>query len=77
MLGGNQVSSERPSEDELPVQTLDAVSLLVTLAHHGAEFVVIGGFSRAAHGLVRATKDLLVVPNPAPQSSASLARWPI
>jgi len=38
--------------------------LLGALAEHGVEFVVIGGISLAAHGYVRATKDLDIVPNP-------------
>jgi hypothetical protein len=49
------VSRQRP---------LDALALLRVLSGHGVEFVVIGGFSLAAHGVVRGTKDLDVVPNP-------------
>jgi hypothetical protein len=44
---------------------LDAVALLRALAEHDVEFVVIGGFSLAAHGVVRGTKDLDIVPAPA------------
>ncbi len=43
---------------------LKAPDLLRTLTRHGVEFVVIGGFSLAAHAAARATKDLDVVPEP-------------
>jgi uncharacterized nucleotidyltransferase DUF6036 len=45
-------------------QPLDALALLRALREHDVEFVVIGGFSLAAHGVVRGTKDLDVVPEP-------------
>jgi uncharacterized nucleotidyltransferase DUF6036 len=50
---------------------LDAPSLLRALGRHAVDFVVIGGFSLAAHGVVRGTKDLDIVPEP---SEANLAR---
>lgn len=43
---------------------LDAYGLLRVLAKHQVEFVVIGGFSLAAHGVIRGTKDLDIVPAP-------------
>jgi hypothetical protein len=43
---------------------LDALSLLRVLVQHGVDFVVIGGFALAAHGVVRATKDLDITPAP-------------
>lgn len=43
---------------------LDIEALLRTLRDHEVEFVVIGGLAVAAHGYVRATKDLDVVPRP-------------
>jgi hypothetical protein len=46
------------------VRPLDAPALLRALQQHDVEFVVIGGFSLAAHGLVRGTKDVDIVPNP-------------
>jgi hypothetical protein len=67
------VSTEGPSEDRLPVETLDAEGLLGVLVDHEVAFVVIGGLSLAAHGLVRATKDLDVVPDPDPENLARLA----
>lgn len=44
--------------------TLDIDALLRVLTEHGVEFVVIGGLAVAAHGYVRATKDLDIVPRP-------------
>jgi len=67
------VAGDRPSEDSLPIDVLDAEALLATLVDHRVDFVVIGGLSLAAHGLVRATKDLNVVPDPDPANLARLA----
>jgi hypothetical protein len=47
--------------------------LLSTLQRYGVEFVVIGGFSLAAHGVVRGTKDVDVVPSPARANLERLA----
>jgi len=44
-----------------PLRPLD---LLRVLHEHGVEHVLIGGFSLAAHGVVRGTKDLDVFPAP-------------
>lgn len=41
-----------------------ALELLAALTAHKVEFVVIGGFSLAAHGFVRGTKDVDIVPEP-------------
>ncbi|HTA16107.1 MAG TPA: DUF6036 family nucleotidyltransferase [Solirubrobacteraceae bacterium] len=41
---------------------LDPERLLSTLQEHSVEFVVVGGFSLAAHGVVRGTKDLDIAP---------------
>lgn len=54
-------------------EELDAAGLLGALSDHGVEFVVIGGFAVIAHGYVRATKDLDVVPDPDPDNLARLA----
>ncbi len=45
--------------------------LLSSLLDHGVDFVVIGGFALAAHGYVRGTKDVDIVPEP---SHANLER---
>jgi hypothetical protein len=41
----------------------DARELVAALADAGIEYVVIGGFAVGAHGYVRATKDLDIVPS--------------
>jgi hypothetical protein len=43
---------------------LDGETLLRTLVEHDVQFVVVGGLAVAAHGYVRATKDVDVVPDP-------------
>jgi hypothetical protein len=48
--------------------------LLLTLANARVDLVVIGGVAVGAHGFVRATKDLDIVPDPAPANLARLAR---
>jgi hypothetical protein len=62
-------AEERPASRRMP--PLKAPDLLRTLHRHGVEFVVIGGFSLAAHSVARATKDLDIVPEP---SLANLRR---
>src|SRR4029077_11496788 len=47
--------------------------LLVALTGAGVEFVVIGGVAVGVHGFVRATQDLDIVPDPAPENLARLA----
>lgn len=39
----------------------DALAILRALARHGVEFVVVGGYAVAAHGVIRATEDLDIV----------------
>ena len=55
------------------MRPLDALTLLRALRDHGVDFVVIGGFSLAAHGYVRGTKDVDVVPDPEPGNLRRLA----
>jgi hypothetical protein len=47
--------------------------LLVALTDANVEFVVIGGVAVGVHGFVRATRDLDIVPNPAPENLTRLA----
>lgn len=61
------------TEDALPVVPLQPEALLGTLVAHGVDFVVIGGFSLAAHGVVRGTKDVDIVPDPHPTNRTRLA----
>ncbi len=46
----------------------DLRSLLETLHQHDVSFVVIGGVAVGAHGFVRGTEDLDVVPDPDPDN---------
>jgi hypothetical protein len=48
-------------------------SLLTTLSRSGLRFVVLGGIAVGVHGYVRATKDLDVCPDPAPDNVQTLA----
>lgn len=52
----------------------DLRSLLAALAEQEVDFVVIGGVAVAAHGYVRATADLDVVPDPSSANADRLAR---
>lgn len=54
------------------VDQLDAETLLRTLVEHEVEFIVVGGLAVAAHGYVRATKDVDIVPMPEPANRARL-----
>jgi hypothetical protein len=50
---------------------LQAFEIFRTLAAHGVDYVVIGGYSLAAHGVIRGTKDVDIYPEP---SRANLER---
>jgi hypothetical protein len=52
---------------------LDPVPLLKHLHEHGVEYIVIGGLAVSAHGHVRPSKDLDIVPNPARENLERLA----
>jgi len=56
------------------VSDLDLRGLLATLTEQNVDFVVIGGVAVAAHGYVRATADLDVVPDPSSANADRLAR---
>ncbi|HWK30223.1 MAG TPA: hypothetical protein VNS09_26885 [Solirubrobacter sp.] len=47
--------------------------MLRVLAEHGVQFVIIGGFALSAHGVVRGTKDIDVMPDPRPGNLGRLA----
>lgn len=47
--------------------------LLTALVEHEVAFVVVGGYAVAAHGYVRATKDIDICPDPAPENLQRLA----
>lgn len=46
------------------LEALDPLPLLRALHERGVEYVVVGGFALNAHGVIRVTKDLDIVPNP-------------
>jgi len=52
----------------------DFRDLLVELHDSGAEFVVVGGYAVAFHGHPRATKDLDILVNAAPDNAARVYR---
>ncbi len=54
-------------------EALDPLPLLSALHERGIEHIVVGGFAVNAHGFIRVTKDLDVVPNPAQQNLEKLA----
>jgi len=56
------------------VSVLDLRALLATLNEHGVRYVVIGGVAVGAHGYVRATEDLDIVPEPTAETADRLAR---
>lgn len=55
------------------VSPLDVEALLSALEKAEVRFVVIGGFAVGAHGYLRATKDLDIVPDPDPENLTRLA----
>lgn len=47
--------------------------LVTALVEGGVEFIVVGGYAVAAHGYVRATRDIDICPSPAQGNLAKLA----
>lgn len=54
-------------------QPLRPEPLLTTLVEHEVAFIVVGGYAVAAHGFVRATKDIDICPDPDPENLRLLA----
>jgi hypothetical protein len=54
-----------------PVSQLEADAILRLLLEAKIDFVVIGGLAVGAHGFVRATKDVDIVPSPDPTNLAA------
>lgn len=50
------------------MSALDLRALLEALHEHGVRFVVIGGVAVGAHGYLRGTEDLDLVPDPGPEN---------
>ena len=69
---GGRGSWDEP-EGGLAVPALQVEPMLASLHGHGADFVIIGGFCLFAHGVVRATKDVDIVPAPDPANLGRLA----
>jgi Nucleotidyltransferase of unknown function (DUF6036) len=55
------------------VKPLRPEPLIGVLVDHDVDFVIVGGYAVAAHGFVRATKDIDVCPNPARANLRRLA----
>lgn len=53
---------------------LDAAEILRALDRHGVDYVVVGGLAVQAHGHVRTTQDVDLVPDPAVENLERLAR---
>lgn len=58
-------------ERRSPARELEADAILRVLVEAKIDFVVIGGLAVAAHGFVRATKDVDIVPDPDPANLAA------
>ena len=56
-----------------PERPLRAGEILKGLTGGGVEFVVVGGIAVQAHGYIRATRDVDVVPRPSPVNSRRLS----
>jgi predicted nucleotidyltransferase len=52
---------------------LDPLPLLRSLHERGIEHIIVGGFAVNAHGYIRVTKDLDIVPRPAEENLGKLA----
>ncbi|MFI5009548.1 MAG: hypothetical protein ACHQDY_04660 [Solirubrobacterales bacterium] len=57
----------------MPDAALDPLQLLTALHDRGIEYIVVGGFAVNAHGFIRVTKDLDIVPNPSAENLDRLA----
>lgn len=58
----------------MTTRPLQLEPLLETLIEHEVAFVVVGGYAVAAHGYVRATKDVDICPDPNPDNLRRLAQ---
>lgn len=61
-------ADERDQRRSGALSDFDLRSLLESLHGHGVDFVVIGGVAVGAHGFIRATEDLDLVPDPDPEN---------
>jgi hypothetical protein len=64
----------RSADERAPLRRpLRPEPLLSALADHGVDFIVVGGYAVAAHGHVRATKDIDICPDPTEENLQQLA----
>ena len=56
-----------------PPEYFEPDRLMRALVEAGVRFVLVGGFAVGVHGVVRATRDLDIVPDPEPANLARLA----
>jgi hypothetical protein len=56
-----------------PDEPLDAERILVVLAAHSVDYVIVGGLAVQTHGHVRTTVDIDIFPQPEPSNLARLA----
>lgn len=54
-------------------EALDPFPLLRFLRDRGVEHIIVGGFAVNAHGFIRTTKDIDIVPDPHPENLTLLA----
>jgi hypothetical protein len=57
----------------MPDAALDPLPLLAVLHKRGVQHIIVGGFAVNAHGFIRVTKDLDIVPNPTTENLSRLA----
>jgi hypothetical protein len=55
------------------IQPLRPEPLITALTDHEIDFVIVGGYAVAAHGFVRATKDIDICPDPSDDNLRRLA----
>jgi hypothetical protein len=54
-------------------ERFDPEHIVATLNEEGVRYVIVGGLAVGAHGVVRATRDIDIVPDQAPRNMAQLA----
>jgi predicted nucleotidyltransferase len=57
-----------------PNRPLRAGEILEVLVRGGVEFVLVGGIAVQAHGYIRSTRDVDIVPSPAPDAARRLSQ---
>ena len=57
----------------MPDAALDPLPLLAALHERAIKHIIVGGFAVNAHGFIRVTKDLDIVPSPAAENLEKLA----